>query len=239
VIEALAFLTILPARARARSPGRGALLAFPLVGLLVGGAWAGTAWGARSVWGALAAAGLVMLVDLLITGGLHLDALADLVDGLASRRPAAEAVAIMRDSRIGAVGAAGLGVALLLRFAFVASLVTAGKWGAVVLVPVAGRFAMVWVMTRSRSVSDVSLASGPCAAATPGVGIGAGVGALVLGGLIGWWPGIAAMALAGVSAEVCAAFFRRRFGALVGDTIGAAGSLAELLTLAFLSAVVV
>ena len=49
---------------------------------------------------------LALATIALLTGGLHLDGLADFADGLGSRRPAAEALAIMKDSAIGALGAA-------------------------------------------------------------------------------------------------------------------------------------
>ena len=53
--EALAFLTILPVGARDRPPGRGSLLAFPLVGLALGAVWALAGWGATRLWGPLVA----------------------------------------------------------------------------------------------------------------------------------------------------------------------------------------
>src|SRR5256884_6884749 len=106
--DALAFLTVLPVGARDRPPGRRSLLAFPLVGLVLGAVWALTAWGATRLWGPLVAAAAVGLVDLGLTGGLHLDAVADLADGWASRRPPEEALAGMRDPALRAVGASVL-----------------------------------------------------------------------------------------------------------------------------------
>ena len=113
--DALAFLTILPVGARDRPPGRRSLLAFPLVGLAVGVVWALAAYGASWLWGPWPAAAVVILADLALTGGLHLDAVADVADGWASRLPTQRALEVMRDPAIGAVGAASLGAVLLAR----------------------------------------------------------------------------------------------------------------------------
>src|SRR4030088_432441 len=103
--DALAFLTVLPVGARDRPPGRRSLLAFPLVGLVVGAIWALAAYGASRLWGPWPAAAGVVLA---LPGGLHLDAVADVADGWASRLPAQRALEVMRDPAIGAVGAASL-----------------------------------------------------------------------------------------------------------------------------------
>ena len=83
--DALAFLTILPVGARGAPPARRSLLAFPLVGLVVGVVWALAAYGASWLWGPWPAAAVVVVADLALTGGLHLDAVADVADGWASR----------------------------------------------------------------------------------------------------------------------------------------------------------
>ena len=58
-----------------------------------------TAYGASWLWGVWAAAAVVVLADLALTGALHLDAVADVADGWASRLPAERAVEVMRDPR--------------------------------------------------------------------------------------------------------------------------------------------
>src|SRR6266566_4636734 len=127
--DALAFLTILPVGARDRPPGRRSLLAFPLVGLAVGAVWALAAYGASWLWGPWPAAAVVVLADLALTGALHLDAVADVADRWASRLPAERAVEVMRDPAIGAVGTASVGVALILRWSFIAVLASQHRWG--------------------------------------------------------------------------------------------------------------
>lgn len=233
--DALAFLTVLPAGARARAPGKRALLAFPIVGLVVGGSWAVVAWGASHLWGPLPAAGLVLVADLLLTGGLHLDAFADVADGLASRRAPEEAIGIMRDPSVGAIGAAALVTLLLVRFSFLAILASHARWRAVVVPAVAGRCAMVWILARESRASEPSLASSLCASATLPLGVVAGLAGLAFGYVLAGTLGIIAVAGAGLVGETSARFFRARFGSVVGDMIGATGIVSELVALAVVS----
>ena len=58
----------------------------------------------------------------LLTGGLHLDGLADTADGLASRRPREEALTIMRQGDTGPLGVAALVLAVLLQVTALAAL---------------------------------------------------------------------------------------------------------------------
>lgn len=233
---ALAFLTVVPlTRGRSPAPGRAALLAFPLVGALLGLAWAGTAWAAEAAWGPLAAAGTVVALDLLLTGALHADAFADVVDGLASRKPAAEVIAIMRQPAIGAVGAAAVVAALLLRFSWIAVLVSSRNWWLLALAPVCGRTAFVWMLARGSSLPS-SLAGGLAAAASARVGILVPTEATVLCALLGRVEGVAAVLLTLVVAEGAHRLWAARFGGLVGDAVGACGFLAETAALGLVSA---
>ncbi|VFS49605.1 cobalamin synthase [Budvicia aquatica] len=58
-------------------------------------------------WGNLLAAACAVLTMAAITGGFHLDGLADTADGIFSSRPRARMLEIMRDSRIGTPRNAG------------------------------------------------------------------------------------------------------------------------------------
>ena len=73
----------------------------------------------------------------LLTGGLHLDGLADCLDGLVGR-DREHRLAIMRDSRIGTFGAVGLILFLMLEIVTVAELGPAVRWRALIVVAHAG-----------------------------------------------------------------------------------------------------
>lgn len=238
--SALAFLTVLPVGADMRPTRRTTVLAFPLVGLALGAAWALAAWGATAAWSPLVAAALVVALDLALTGALHADAVADVADGLASRRPPAQALAIMREPQVGAVGAVTVAAALLLRFAWLAVLATAGLWALIAVVPVCGRAAMVVALSPADHRERASLARDFSRAATPAVTVGV-VALAALACLAGGWlaaPGVGeGLALAGLAAAVVVAvaaerLWRRRFGAVTGDAAGATGMAAELAALA-------
>lgn len=241
MLEALAFLTVIPVGSRAGAPSRTALLAFPLVGLLVGAVWAALGWAGYGLWGTLPAAAVVLLADAALTGGLHLDAVADVADGWASRKPPEEALAVMRDPAIGAVGASLLGATLLVRWSLLAALIAraapTGQWVVLVVAPVIGRCAMVFTLQGAKGVSPdhPSLTDAWVGAGwriTTGVAALGGVFALEAGGV----RGLLAVVLAAAGAFGAAAWSRHRFGRVVGDVVGAAGMAAEIVALALLAA---
>ena len=87
---------------------------FPLVGVLVGALVALAFVIAHALSTALVAAGVAIAVSLLVTGALHEDGLADTCDGLGGGTSRAHALEIMRDSRIGTYGSAGLIISIAL-----------------------------------------------------------------------------------------------------------------------------
>jgi len=92
--QAVGFLTIVGG---AGTPTTGALVWFPVVGALVG-AVVGTAWYAAASWfPALVAAALAVIVDLALTGMLHVDGLADSADGLIAPMPRERRLEVMSD----------------------------------------------------------------------------------------------------------------------------------------------
>ena len=121
---ALAFLTRVPIGRRVTVDetdlGRGALL-FPVVGAGIGAAVGGTALLAHAALPATIAAALAVALGALLTGGLHLDALADIADALGARSRA-EALEVMRDPRIGAFGTTALALDLIVKVAALAAL---------------------------------------------------------------------------------------------------------------------
>lgn len=95
---------------------------YPFVGLVIG-ALTWLAWyGARLVFPPLVAGALTLLVWVLLTGGLHLDGLADCCDGLFASATPERRLEIMKDPHTGAFGVIGLILVLLLKAAALSSL---------------------------------------------------------------------------------------------------------------------
>jgi adenosylcobinamide-GDP ribazoletransferase len=238
--SALAFLTVLPVGGSVGPARRTTLVAFPLVGVAIGCAWAGLAWGASEAWSPIVGAALVVALDLVLTGGLHADAVADVADGLASREPREEALRIMREPEVGAIGAVAVGTVLLLRFAWLAALASAELWPLIAAAPVCGRVAMVIALSLSPAGRDPSLARGFASAASPAVAaaaVVAGAAACLVAGRLAGSGSAEGLALAGLAAAVavavvCERAWRGRFGALTGDATGSTGMAAEITALA-------
>ena len=156
---AVAFLTRLPVGGDIPQEdwvlGR-ALWAFPLVGLLIGGAGAGVLIGLDAVRAPAPLAALSMLAfQILLTGALHEDGLADVADGFGGGRTPVRRREIMKDSRIGSYGALALILSIGIRTAALSAL-TAMGWQAVLIgLPLIGaisRSVMVWEMGESQAV---------------------------------------------------------------------------------------
>jgi adenosylcobinamide-GDP ribazoletransferase len=107
LLGALQFLTVLPVRARTASAGESALF-FPLVGAALG--WLAGQWlKMMEQWlGPSLAAVMVLAFLALLTGALHEDGLADVVDAVRAHRSREKMALILKDSRIGVFGALAL-----------------------------------------------------------------------------------------------------------------------------------
>lgn len=226
VRDAVGFLTILPVGRGDALPGPGAVAAFPLAGLVVGLAWALVAVPLTTLQTNAVPAALVLVVDAVLTGMLHLDALADVADGVVSRRDPDDAVAIMREPAVGAAGVAAVVLGCLLRFAILIVAVDATQW--LLAAPIAGRTAMAWLLSLLPVRDDTSVAALFSRPGPAPVAVATGLAALLLVLLApADGRGLVALAVAVVAAVVYAAWWRRRFGGITGDGVGAGGFLAE------------
>jgi adenosylcobinamide-GDP ribazoletransferase len=165
-----------------------------------------------------------------LTGGLHLDGLADCLDGLAGR-DREQRLAIMRDSRIGTFGATGLVLFLMLEIVAVAELPLSGRWPVLLAAPAVARLAPS-VLARLFDAARVEGQGAAFVASVSGVGTALALAvALVVALVTLGTAGIVAMALALIVVVAAAAFLVRRLGGLTGDVLGAAVEGAELVVL--------
>jgi len=210
-----------------------AILWLPGVGLLLGGVGAGVMVAVGSLNatgpGRLLGAALAVAAVAVLTGGLHLDGLADTADGLGSRRPAADALAIMRRSDVGPMGVAALVLVLLVQVAAVAAVPRLPlAAAAMVLAEVTGRVSVV-IATSSpaaRPGGFGALVAGRTTAAERALTAAALACAVAAAGLTVGGPALVARGLAATLAGLLAGWLvqrtaRRRLGGMTGDVFGA------------------
>lgn len=232
---ALAFLTRVPLGGRvpvgADDVARGAVL-FPLVGAGIGAAVGAVAVALDARLGVILAAALAVAVEALLTGAIHLDALADAADGLGAATRE-RALAIMREPQIGAFGAVALGIDLLVKTAALAA-VLAGPDALLAAVAAfalgrAAPLALAWALPDARAGEGIgsSLAGG---ARGLGLASGLALGVVAAAAALGL-RGLVLAAAAAVAVLACGFVARRRLGGATGDVLGAVVELATTLAL--------
>jgi len=208
---------------------------FPLVGLVVGGVGVLVGWPAGMLWDGGVRAVVVVVAWAVVTGGLHLDGLADTFDGLLSWRPREQKLEIMRDSRIGTMGVLALVAVLALKIAL---LVSAGEaWIALVLLaPVLGRWADVVAILAFPPAREGGLGRTFRETSGRSSAVIAGGTALAAAGVAAGGVGLVAVLVVTAVALGLGAWWVRSLGGLTGDTYGAASEIGEVVALAVLSA---
>lgn len=146
--HAFSFLTVIPVPAFKSSSDNlsGSLIFFPVVGTFLGIVLLVLNNIFIYLFPYIVANTLLIVSSLLLTGGLHIDGFADCCDGLFKYGNPEKRLEIMRDSRIGAYGAAGIMVILLLRFAALQSLPQDFRFAALLCAPILSRWAMAYAV---------------------------------------------------------------------------------------------
>ena len=231
---ALQFLSSLPIRLpgmpEPRELGQ-SLLFYPLVGLLFGVILWVVNWLLLGTPTLLHAA-LLLTVWVLLSGGLHLDGLADSADawlgGFGDRE---RTLTIMKDPRSGPIAVVTLVLVLLLKFTALLALIEQQHSLALIIVPLIGRSALLGLFLTTPYVRagglGQALADHLPRAAGRQVLAASALACLLIAGL----SGVLAVVLAVLGFAWLRQVMLRRLGGTTGDT---AGAMLELLEVAVL-----
>ena len=176
-----------------------------------------------------------IIAQVVITGAMHEDGLADAADGLCGYATRERAMEIMRDSRIGSYGAAALSLSLLARFAIYQELAkSADLTMPLIAACLLSRACAVMIMSttpnaRTESATSIPYSGGLPRSERPLFLISTLLVALIL--LHRHPLPIVAAALATAALRV---FFLKRIGGHTGDCLGATIVITELSALAAL-----
>ncbi|MGB9681442.1 MAG: adenosylcobinamide-GDP ribazoletransferase [bacterium] len=232
-LEALKFLTIVPInrstdeRALAKSPR-----VFPLVGFFLGLSLSLFLFFFSRITGYWISIMLTILAWEGITGGIHIDGLADTFDGILSRKDRESILEVMRDSRIGTMGALAIFFLLTLKFLSLGEGYNA--YTRVIVAPIYGRFLItlsIYLFPYGRKEGKGSIFSNVL---TQRDIIFSGAITLVLGLLTGGEKGLLAFFAVIIIGYLIGLYLTRRIGGLTGDMYGAICEITELITLLIL-----
>jgi len=227
---AASFLTILPV-GPSITASTGEVAAsfgwFPLVGFGLGLMLCIVDWMLAPIFGNAMRAVLIVLVLTVLTGGLHLDGLADTADALGAGCDRARVLEVLRDSRIGSFGTIALVFVIMLKVFALAGVGGAPRYAAIYMATGLGRWAMV------------ALASGLDYLRTEGAGVAMllrdrrrNLKMATLIAVVALVPlvklhAVRACAVAALMTLALRSFYWRWMGGVTGDLIGAAGEIVE------------
>lgn len=160
---------------------------------------------------------LIVLFLVLITGALHLDGLADTADGLFSFRSRERMLEIMRDSRIGTMGAVAVVMVLLIK-SFTVYAISNPLF--LLLIPAYARYSMVFGVYMFEYARDEGTAKSFFGGYSPFV---FAQGLILMA--ISYFTGVLAFAVLNIGfiiyIFVITQFYRKRIGGITGDMLGA------------------
>ena len=238
---ALSFLTTLPAGSFSSEVPEETLgqtqAWFPLVGLLLGLLLlAGGLFCNIFLTPAITAA-LILLLHFLLTGGFHLDGIADTADGLMSGKVEREKIfSIMKDSFLGSMGATALILLLLLKFSALLTIVKDAPLS-LILFPIFGRYAIIQLTFSSEYARPEGglgkIFTDWCARREISI---AALTSLTAGLLFAGFAGILSFLIIVLYVALVGYGARRKLGGVTGDILGFTCESSEALTLIILVA---
>jgi adenosylcobinamide-GDP ribazoletransferase len=204
---------------------------FPAVGLVIGIFLAGAYNLLGDFLPNFVLAAVILLVNILITGGLHLDGFMDTVDGLMSARDKDRMLEIMKDSRVGAHSVWAVICLLFIKFAVIASISPPNALVSLLLMPMIARWQVLfsksyWPYARDEGLGKLFIAEGHYYSF-----MGNG---MIISLIIFWLTGL--LGLVAIMANLIFVWLFnnllvKKLDGLTGDTYGAVIELSEVVML--------
>jgi adenosylcobinamide-GDP ribazoletransferase len=229
---ALQFLTIIPlpkGLAGDQKDLARSVTFFPIIGLIIGLTAAIIDTVLNAVLPQFPVSVLIVIYLMAVSGGFHMDGLADTADGFFSARPREKILDIMRDSHTGAMGVMAIVSVILLKVSLLDTIPPPMRMPTIILMPVAGRCALTIVLTiLTYARKDGGLASlfqtNLSRRQIPWT--------LLVLGSAGWmtsqWTGLFSAFLSVFVILTFAVYSHHKIGGFTGDTLGAACEITEL-----------
>jgi len=233
-LTALGFLTIIPLPWRrevsleeiGRSTGY-----FPVIGLIIGLILAGLNWLFSLFLPSAVVNGLLIVSIAVISGALHLDGFVDTCDGIAGHKTVEDRWWVMHDSRAGAFGIVGVVLLLLVKYVSLNSVPENLLMVTLVLMPVVSRWAMVYTVFAYPYARPAGLGKIFKQEASWQRFTAATLIALAVATILARLAGLVIMISIWVIVVGMAAYLKRKFSGLTGDTYGAINETTEVCVL--------
>jgi adenosylcobinamide-GDP ribazoletransferase len=240
---AASFLTIVPLidqRPASEETVAASFVWFPIIGFAIGVALAAEDWILAHIFAQVVRSVLIVASLVVVTGGIHLDGLADTADALGAGRDRDRALNILRDSRVGTFGATAIFFDLTLKILALSTLAGGRRYAALVIATTLARFAMVMVGVGLPYLRESGAGTALLNSQSPGWRRRVAVIFLIIVCAMLLSPfrivGVLALSIALLIAFRMHLFYRRWLGGVTGDLIGACGELVEIAVLLTMSA---
>jgi len=236
---ALGLLTRLPVRvdfAIATARGARAAWAWPLAGMVIAlFAALAASLALRCGLPTGTAAMILIATQMIVTGAMHEDGLADSLDGLWGGWDPTRRLAIMKDSQIGTYGVLGLIVSVILRWQYWTLLLMGPFWPLAIAIGALSRLPMIALGRFLPFARDGGLSHSVGRPKTDTLALATAIGVIVAAVTIGSASLIALPVLVGVSV-LWGLIARNKIGGQTGDILGASQQIAEVVLLGLLVA---
>jgi len=233
-ITAMRTLTIIPLPGKEGQRFSVSMVWFPMVGLILGliiyglGLLWVTLLSIDWTWGGAA---VLLIVQVILTRGLHLDGLADWADALGVQREKASRLAVMKDPRVGAFGVLALIAVFLAKWVAFERLLSTNAFIWVMFIMIISRDMMVLLMTTlPYARSEEGMASPFIKDISPGQKIWAHIICLILC-LFAGPPGLVLYGLGWIITGFLRSSFKHGFGGITGDLLGTTNEIVEVILL--------
>jgi len=228
------FLTVIPIKIRGIDEKKIArsLVYFPLVGAILGLILVAINTLLQAIYLPRLSVDIVILVALIfLTGGMHLDGLSDTFDAFLSGKNKEEMLKIMRDSHCGVMGVLGLITVILLKLAFLYSIIGFLKPQALILMCALSRWGMVF----SIFLFPYARQDGKAKAYIEGINVKvfiiSTIASLLLAFIVWQAMGVFIMLIIAICVFLMGKFIKRKIQGITGDTLGATCEITEIIIL--------
>ena len=230
---ALQFLTIFPVQLKempSKQQNGQSLLFYPLIGLMIGAILFAIATLLHAL-PVILLSSLILVVWIWLTGGLHLDGLADTADAWVGGFGDKErTLKIMKDPSCGPIGVLSLIILCLIKWSALYVLLEKQLYSALILFPILGRLAPLFLFLTTQYVREKGLGSS-IAEFIPKTGsIILSALCLIAAAYFAWVGVLTVMIFIGTLIYLRHKFIQR-IGGITGDTVGASIEICEAVSM--------